>query len=132
MAKRTVTPLTNTQIDKAKPKDKDYLLADGNGLYLNIKTINTKVWTIRYTIDGTPKKSSIGNYPKVSLAEAREKNKEYQTKAKQGLCPITERKEAKENQILDKEGQLHFVMQSYLAKIRPSVKRHNNLTIYVI
>ena len=121
VAKRAVIPLSDTTIKNAKSRDKDYLLADGNGLYLNIKTIGTKVWTIRYTIDSAAKKSSIGNYPKVSLAEAREKNKEYQSKAKQGICPITERKEAKENQTQDIEGQIHLVMQSYLERIRSSI-----------
>ena len=48
MANRKVIQLTDTAIKNAKPKDKDYLLPDGNGLYLNIKTIGTKVWTIRF------------------------------------------------------------------------------------
>ena len=38
MAKRQVTPLTDTAIKNAKPKDKEYTLPDGNGLQLNIKT----------------------------------------------------------------------------------------------
>ena len=42
--------LTDTAIKGTKTKDKDYLIADGGGLYLNIKAIGTKVWTIRYTI----------------------------------------------------------------------------------
>lgn len=31
---RTTKPLSNTQIEKAKPKDKDYPLYDGQGLFL--------------------------------------------------------------------------------------------------
>lgn len=34
---RLTTPLTNTQIEKAKPSEKEYNLADGKGLYLRIK-----------------------------------------------------------------------------------------------
>jgi hypothetical protein len=34
---RTVKPLTDTQIKNAKPKVKEYNLADGQGLYLRIK-----------------------------------------------------------------------------------------------
>ncbi len=33
---KTVKPLTNTQVDKAKPLDKPYTLTDGGGLYLHI------------------------------------------------------------------------------------------------
>ena len=31
-------PLSATQVEKAKPQDKDYKLSDGNGLYLLVKT----------------------------------------------------------------------------------------------
>jgi integrase len=123
MAKRTVIPLTDTQIKNAKSKDKDYLLADGHGLFLNIKSIGTKVWTVRYTIDGKQNKTSIGNYPNVPLQDARYKNKEYQSKAKQGISPVMERKEAKQAIIADKEGQLHEVIKRYLTKIKESLSK---------
>ncbi len=29
--------LTNTEVEKAEPQDKEYLLADGNGLHLRVK-----------------------------------------------------------------------------------------------
>jgi hypothetical protein len=32
MANKKVAPLTDTEIKNAKPKEKDYTLADGNGL----------------------------------------------------------------------------------------------------
>ncbi|WP_442805434.1 hypothetical protein [Testudinibacter sp. TR-2022] len=34
---RTVKILMNTQVDKAKPSEKPYHLADGGGLYLLVK-----------------------------------------------------------------------------------------------
>jgi len=34
---KTTRPLTNTEVKQAKPKEKEYNLADGNGLYLRIK-----------------------------------------------------------------------------------------------
>ena len=37
MANMKVTPLANTAIEKAKPKDKEYTLSDGKGLQLNVK-----------------------------------------------------------------------------------------------
>ena len=114
MAKRAVAPLTDTQIKNAKSKDKDYLLADGNGLYLNIKIIGTKVWTVRYTVESTPKKTTIGNYPSVTLQQAREKAKEYQAKAKRGINPTIERKELKHIELEIKEGQFHLVAYGWL------------------
>lgn len=38
MARRT-TPLTDTEIKKAKPKEKEYSLCDGYGLLLRIKSL---------------------------------------------------------------------------------------------
>lgn len=35
---RLTKPLTNTEVDRAKAKDKDYKLADGQGLFLLVKT----------------------------------------------------------------------------------------------
>lgn len=33
MMPRVTKPLTNTEVDKAKTKDKEYNLSDGNGLF---------------------------------------------------------------------------------------------------
>jgi len=35
---RRVPPLTDIQVSKAKPKDRDYKLTDGGGLYLLVTT----------------------------------------------------------------------------------------------
>nr|WP_237698299.1 integrase arm-type DNA-binding domain-containing protein [Actinobacillus minor] len=43
MAKLT-KPLTNTETANAKPKEKDYTLSDGKGLYLLVKSGGSKLW----------------------------------------------------------------------------------------
>ncbi|OCG17586.1 hypothetical protein A9G24_02925 [Gilliamella sp. App6-5] len=43
---KIVKPLTDTQIKNAKPKEKDYTLSDGDGLYLFIKKTGSKIWGI--------------------------------------------------------------------------------------
>lgn len=45
---RITKPLTNTEIEKAKPRDKDYTLSDGQGLYLLVKTNSSKLWHFNY------------------------------------------------------------------------------------
>lgn len=52
--------LSDMQIKNAKPKEKDYTLTDGDGLQLLIKANGTKLWEIRYTIDGKRKKIGSG------------------------------------------------------------------------
>lgn len=67
------TLLTDRQIRNAKPIDKEYYLSDGSGLYLRIRPNGSKLWMLRYTgLDKRQKKKSLGKYPDVSLAVARQ------------------------------------------------------------
>lgn len=70
---RITRALTNTEVSRAKPKDKIYYLQDGNGLRLKILTSGTKTWYFEYIKPYTDKPDSyrIGRYPAISLSEAR-------------------------------------------------------------
>lgn len=72
MARQT-KPLSSTQIDKAKPKDKLYCLYDGNGLVINITPNGGKYWYLQYKHPITTKSQmyKLGDYPVLSLADAR-------------------------------------------------------------
>jgi len=72
MPKR-VQPLTDMQVKKAKAKDKNYKLSDGNGLYLLVTNSGGKLWRFDYRFAGKRKTLAIGPYPDISLADAREK-----------------------------------------------------------
>lgn len=88
---RSTTPLNNTQIDKAKPKEKEYSLADGKGLYLLIKPNGAKLWRFNYYKPyTTPKKRALiglGAYPEVSLQQARQIREEFNTLIAQNIDP---------------------------------------------
>tara|TARA_R110001583_G_scaffold49116_1_gene153868 strand:- start:37143 stop:38303 length:1161 start_codon:yes stop_codon:yes gene_type:complete len=62
--------LTATAIKNAKPKTSDYRLHDGNGLYLLVRKTGKKTFLHRVR---KPKDTfhKIGNFPAVSLADAR-------------------------------------------------------------
>ncbi|MCJ0766114.1 Arm DNA-binding domain-containing protein [Variovorax terrae] len=64
--------LNDLKIKSAKPRDKEYLLADGEGLYLRVRPTG-KAWAFRYRSSTDEVKLSLGAYPTVSLAEARTK-----------------------------------------------------------
>ena len=63
--------LTDTAIRNAKPADKPYKVTDSQGLYLLVNPRGSKLWRIKYRIDGVERKLSIGAYPEITLAEAR-------------------------------------------------------------
>lgn len=81
-------PLTDTKIRTAKPQEKPYQLQDGNGLYLDVRPSGVKIWRYRFWI--TPKKDgryTIGEYPGVSLADARREREWAREQVKQGRNP---------------------------------------------
>lgn len=64
--------LTDLAAKGAKPRDKDYKLADSGGLYLFVTTKGAKVWRLKYRIAGKPQTLVLGRYPEMRLAAARE------------------------------------------------------------
>ena len=76
---RLTKRLTNTEVDKAKPKTKEYSLSDGDGLSLRIKPNGSKLWLFNYYHPTTKKRTNagLGMYPAVSLAQAHQKRDEY-------------------------------------------------------
>jgi integrase len=71
-------PLTNTEVQRAKPREKDYELSDGSGLILRVRPRGTKVWLFKYQKPFTKARTNIalGTFPEVSLADARQKRLE--------------------------------------------------------
>jgi len=65
--------LTEAQVKNARARDKRYYLRDDHGLYLDVAPSGTKAWRYRYWIDGKEHKISFGQYPLISLKDARER-----------------------------------------------------------
>lgn len=55
--------LTDTAIRKTKSTEKPFKMADSSGLYLLIKPNGSKLWYMKYRIDGKEKKRAFGPYP---------------------------------------------------------------------
>ena len=64
--------LTDSACKGAKPKHKQYKLTDGGGLYLLVRSNGSKLWQMKYRYLGKEKTLSIGQYPIITLAEARD------------------------------------------------------------
>ena len=65
-------PLTDTACKNSKPKDKPYKKFDGGGLYLHVKPNGSRLWRLKYRFMSKEKLLSIGVYPTIGLAKARE------------------------------------------------------------
>ncbi|HIB82766.1 MAG TPA: DUF4102 domain-containing protein [Gammaproteobacteria bacterium] len=88
-------PLTNLKVDKAKPKEKQYKLADERGMYLLIHPKGGKWWRLDYRFQGKRKTLSLGTVPDVSLKEARKKRDEARSILEDGADPSYYRASAK-------------------------------------
>lgn len=80
-------PLTDVKVRTAKPQDKPYKLTDGGGLYLLVNTNGSRYWRMKYRVMGREKLLSIGVYPDISLAVARQIRDEARRALAQGNDP---------------------------------------------
>jgi len=85
-------PLTDLQIRKVKQKGKPFRLGDGLGLHLLVKPNGSKLWQFRYRYRGKEKLLSLGQYPIVSLADARKKRDDAKRQLEDGTDPSVQKK----------------------------------------
>lgn len=55
----TVKPLSVTECNNAKPKEKEYSLSDGLGLFLLVRATGAKIWRFQYYKPFTKKRTLI-------------------------------------------------------------------------
>lgn len=80
-------PLTDTHIRSLKPDVKPRKYFDGGGLFLFVPTNGSKLWRMAYRFDGKSKLLSFGEYPTVSLKDARERREEAKRMLSRGIDP---------------------------------------------
>ncbi|HBQ2310899.1 integrase domain-containing protein [Klebsiella variicola subsp. variicola] len=100
---RITRPLTNNEILKAKPREKDFTLHDGDGLFLLIKTTGKKLWRFRYQRPGSSSRTnlSLGSYPALTLAVARQIRDQHLTALAQGMDPQQQQELASEQRQIE-------------------------------
>lgn len=86
---RITRPLTNNEILKAKPREKDFTLHDGGGLFLLVKTSGKKLWRFRYQRPNSASRTnlSLSAYPALTLAAARQIRDQHLSLLAQDIDP---------------------------------------------
>lgn len=117
---RITKPLTNTEIERAKPKEKDYTLSDGQGLYLLVKANGSKLWRFNYykpfSIPSKRVLLSLGKYPDISLAQARKQREEFLALLAENIDPQTYRQQIESEEINKRENTLYKVADKWRQK----------------
>jgi hypothetical protein len=106
-------PLSDITIRNAKPKEKQYKLSDAGGLYLLVKPNGEKYWRLKYRVVGKEKLLSIGTYPLVSLAEAREKAIQAKKQLQESVDPSYHKQETKRLQKLNTANSLDLLRKRF-------------------
>ena len=87
--------LTKLLIANTKPDTKPRRLSDGRGMYLEIAPAGGRWWRFKYRLDGRERRISLGVYPEVGLAEARERREQARKQVASGIDPGQQRRAEK-------------------------------------
>jgi integrase len=110
--------LTVFTVEKTKPRDKPYLITDGNGLHLLINTNGSKLWRLRYRFGGKQNMLGLGTFPEVTLAEARQRRDEARRLLAKGIDPSAQRKADKTAATTAAENTFGAAAEDYIAKLK--------------
>ncbi len=110
--------LTDVKCRSAKPTDRDYNLADENGLCLLVKQTGSKWWRFNYSFAGKRKTLSMGVYPETTLKMAREKRDEARQMIASGIDPSANRKAEKAAQTGEIKDSFKTIMLEWLIKMK--------------
>ncbi len=113
--------LTDIQIKSAKPREKQYKLADGEGMYLLVLPSGGKYWRLKYRIDGKEKVLALGVYPKVSLSGARGKRRVAKDVLSDGQDPSVIKKLEKIKRKYDGKDSFEAVAREWHKKQKTSL-----------
>jgi hypothetical protein len=110
--------LSQFAINNAKPKDKPYLLSDGDGLHLRVHSKGGRQWRLRFRFGGKPNMMSLGPYPAVSLLQARRKRDRVKEQLAAGINPSLSRKLEKLTTAAAAQNTFGAVADEYLANLK--------------
>ena len=122
MEKRKPGPFTDKEIKSLKSASKEYWRREGQGFCIRVLPSGEKIWYHIYTFDGQKRYLRLGegNYPDVSLKDAREMFEIAKVKVKNGINPLAEKELAK----LERK-RTPFVADFVEEYIEVHAKKHN-------
>ncbi|GAB3248977.1 tyrosine-type recombinase/integrase [Chitinimonas naiadis] len=109
-------PLTDVKIRQAKPLEKQFKLADANGLYLLVKPNGAKLWRYKYRIDGKENVYALGDYPTLSLLDARKARDDARELVKAGTNPAHHRQATLVDQLVKNANTFQAVADEWMIK----------------
>jgi integrase len=111
--------MTNIEVKQAQIRiengqAKPYKLFDGGGLHLFVSETGTKIWRYQFRLNGKQGLLTIGKYPAVTLAEARDKHRAAQKQVSEGINPSEAKQNAKKAALQAQANSFSQVAQLWL------------------
>ncbi|MBD8051387.1 tyrosine-type recombinase/integrase [Limnohabitans radicicola] len=97
-----------------------YTIPDTRGLHLWVRTDLKKYWVLRYTFNGSRFDLSLGNFPAVTLQEARKQATKIRAKLLAGVNPVDERKLSRAETKRTKSCKFETYAIQYIDRVRPN------------
>lgn len=108
--------LSDTRVKSLKPKEKLYRVLDGERLYIEVRPSGKKIWRLKFIYEGKEGSISFGEYPAVSLSDARRLKDDAKEKLAKGINPVEQkRKEIKAKEIASKNT-FRTIAEEYIEK----------------
>lgn len=125
-------PLTDTAVKAARPTDKAYKMTDSNGLYLLVSKSGGRLWRMNYRFNDKFRTLAIGEYPAVTLLEARVARDDAKRKLANGIDPSQQKKLARIAAVQNAENTFGAVADDYLKRLKggdnPAIRTINKNT----
>jgi integrase len=111
--------LTDALIRKAKTPAKQTKLADGRGLFLLCAPSGGRWWRFKYRFGGKEKLLSLGTYPEVTLAKARDAREAARRKLLAGIDPSAARQQERRANAEATANDFETIAREWLENIKP-------------
>lgn len=110
------TTLVDADIRRIKSADKPQKIKDSNGLFLLVSPSGSKLWRYRFEVGGKESMCSLGAYPDVSLAAARQARDEMRKIVKQGVSPAHHKRETIRRAAAQSSNSFEAVARKWMAR----------------
>lgn len=111
-------PKNDMYFRQLKPGEKDYKRSDGGGLFMFVTTTGSKLWRFSYRFDAKQKLLALGQYPVISLVDARIKRDDAKKHLADGIDPSVERKEERRNARIARSNTFKAVADELMDKFK--------------
>ena len=125
--------LTHKILHSLEIKEKPYKMFDGHGLFILVTPNGRKLWKFRYKINKKEKGFQLGEFPALSLKDARKIRDEYRASLDNGIEPTTARHLLRQTNSECYPHCFKFVAKEWFdAKMKGFCERHQQRTLRFI